>query len=83
MKTSLNPFAYRPAEIAKALAALLTAAITVLGLIAMALTTGGLSTAAAWIAGIAAALTPPLVFLKRAESVIDIVEPARPDTETA
>ncbi|WP_405490497.1 hypothetical protein [Nocardia sp. NBC_00511] len=73
MKTSLNPLDYRPAEIAKALVALLTSAISVLGLVAADLTTGGLSTAASWVAGIAAALTAPLVFLKKAEVITDVL----------
>lgn len=77
---SLNPLAYHPAQIAKTIVALLTSTIAILGVLAGALATGGLAAAGAWVAGIAAALTPVLVFLKRAEPVIDIVDPAGPDT---
>lgn len=73
-KASLNPFAYRPAEVAKALVAFATALVAVLTLIASDLATGGLSTAAGWVSGVAMALTPVIVFLKRAETVIDAVD---------
>lgn len=75
MAASLNPLAYKPSQIAKALVAVVTAVIGVLTLIAGDLMTGGLSTAAEWVTGIVLALTPVLVFLKRAEAVIDVVDP--------
>lgn len=64
---SLNPLDYHPAEIAKALVAFVTSVITVLGLLAATLSTGGLASAGAWVAGVAAVLAPILVFLKRAQ----------------
>lgn len=76
MAASLNPLAYKPSQIAKALVAVVTAVIAIATLIAADLTTGGLSTAATWVSGIAIALTPVLVFLKRAQSVIDVVDPS-------
>jgi hypothetical protein len=73
-KASLNPLAYKPAQLAKAFVALTTAAIAILTLIASDLSTGGLSTAAGWVSGIAMALTPVLVFLKRAGDVIEVID---------
>lgn len=74
MAASLNPFAYKPAQVAKAAVALVTAVIAVATLVASDLTTGGLSTAAGWVSGVAIVLTPVLVFLKKAQSVIDVVD---------
>lgn len=73
---SRNPFAYHPAQIAKALVALLTSVIGLLGIVSASLSTGGLATASSWVAGVAVALTAPLVFLKRAEQVADIIDPS-------
>lgn len=75
MTASLNPFAYKPAQIAKALVAFVTAVIALAGLIASALTTGGLSTAAGWVGGVAIALSPVLVFLQRMERAIEPFDP--------
>lgn len=80
MSASLNPLTYHPAQVAKALVALLTSVIGFLGLLASVLATGGLSSAGAWIAGVAVFLTPILVFLKKAEKVVDVVDPTGPDT---
>jgi hypothetical protein len=74
VKASLNPLDYRPAQIAKALVALLTSGVTILGVLAAALASGGLADAGVWVAGIAAALTGPLVFLKRAAPLIDMFD---------
>ncbi|WP_305780000.1 hypothetical protein [Nocardia nova] len=74
MKPSLNPFAYHPAQVAKALVALLTSSIALLGTLAAALSSGGLADAGLWVAGIAAALTPIAVFLKRAQDVIGVFD---------
>lgn len=74
MAGSLNPLDYHPAQIAKATVALLTSVIAILGLLATALATGGLAAAGAWVGGVAAALTPALVFLKKAEPVVDVLD---------
>lgn len=71
---SLNPLDYRPAQIAKALAALLTSVTALLGTLAAALSSGGLADAGLWVAGVAAALTPIVVFLQRAEPVIELFD---------
>lgn len=71
---SINPFDYRPAEIAKSLVALLTSVIALGGVLAATLTTGGLADAGAWVAGIAVFLTPIVVFLKRAALVADLLD---------
>lgn len=71
---SLNPLDYHPAQIAKALVALLTSVISVLGVLAATLATGGLAQAGGWVAGAAAVLTPILVFLKKAEPVISVLD---------
>jgi hypothetical protein len=76
MAASLNPLAYKPSQIAKALVAVVTAVIGILTLIAGDLMTGGLSTAAEWVTGVVMALTPVLVFLKKAQNVIDVVDPS-------
>lgn len=75
MRASLNPFDYHPAQIAKALVALLTSVVTVLGLLAAALASGGLADAGLWVAGIAAAIAPIVVFLKRAQTLMDVFDP--------
>ena len=76
MAASLNPFSYKPAQIAKALVAVVGGVIAIATLIASDLTTGGLSTAAGWVSGVVMSLTPVLVFLKKAETVIDVVDPS-------
>jgi hypothetical protein len=75
VKASLNPFAYKPAQVAKAIVALLTAVIALAGLIASALTTGGLSTAASWVGYVAIALGPILVFAQKMEKVAEDIDP--------
>lgn len=70
----MNPLDYHPAQIAKALVALLTSTITILGVVAAALADGGLGDAGLWVAGVAAFLVTPLVFLKRAAPVIDLFD---------
>jgi hypothetical protein len=76
MAASLNPFSYKPAQVAKAAVAVVTALVGIATLIASDLTTGGLSTAAGWVSGVVMLLTPVLVFLKRAENIIDAVDPS-------
>ncbi len=76
MKASLNPLAYHPAQIAKALIAFLTSMIALLGLLAATLATGGLATAGAWIGGAAAVLTGPLVFLQKVQPWLNAIDPS-------
>ncbi|WP_280393029.1 hypothetical protein [Nocardia wallacei] len=64
---SLNPLDYKPSQIAKALIAALSSAIALVGVLAMALTDGGLATAGGWVAGVAVFLTPILVFLQKVQ----------------
>lgn len=71
---SLNPLDYRPAQIAKALVALLTSMIVLMGTLAAALTSGGLADAGLWVAGVAAFLTPIAVFLKKAEPLFGMLD---------
>ncbi|WP_280448480.1 hypothetical protein [Nocardia brasiliensis] len=71
---SLNPLNYRPAQIAKALVALLTSLIALLGTLAAALSSGGLADAGLWVAGVAAFLTPIVVFLKKAEPLFGMLD---------
>jgi hypothetical protein len=78
MAASLNPFDYKLSQIAKAAVAFVTALIAIATLIASDLTTGGLSTAAGWVSGVVMVLTPVLVYLKRAEAVVEAVDPAKP-----
>ncbi|AHH20865.1 hypothetical protein NONO_c60890 [Nocardia nova SH22a] len=75
MTASLNPFAYKPAQIAKALVATVTAVIALAGLLANALTTGGLASAGGWVGGVAIVLGPVLVFLQRMEKVAEDIDP--------
>lgn len=72
---SMNPLDYHPAQLAKAIAAALTSIVAVLGTIAAALASGGLADAGLWVAGVAAALTPIVVFLKRAQPLADLFDP--------
>jgi hypothetical protein len=74
----MNPLHYKPSQIAKALVALLTSSIAFLGLLAIVGSTsniGTLATVGAWAVGAAAFLTPVLVFIKKAEPVIDSLDP--------
>lgn len=72
---SKNPFDYKPAQVAKALVALLTSTIGLLGVAASVAATGDLEAVGHWATAAALALTPILVFLKRAQSVADIMDP--------
>lgn len=71
---SLNPLDYHPAEIAKALVALLTSVLGFLGLAASVFADGGLVTAGHWATAAALFLAPILVFLKRAQLLIGAID---------
>lgn len=62
----LNPFRYKPSQIAKAIVALLASLIAMLGLAASAFADGPMATAGGWAAAAAIFLTPILVFLQKA-----------------
>lgn len=74
MSASLNPLDYHPAQIAKALVALLTSVLGFLGLAASVFADGGLVTAGHWATAAALFLAPILVFMQKAQSVIDVVD---------
>lgn len=80
MMDSLNPFDYTPAQIAKALVAGLTALVGLLGLIVATFTDGPLDAVGHWAAAAALFLTPILVFLKRAQPWIDMLDRALPNS---
>lgn len=68
---SLNPLRYRPAQIAKALVALLTCVIGLCGVCTTLFTTGTLAALGESAAAAALFLTPILVFLQKAEPVLE------------
>lgn len=70
---SLNPLDYKPAQIAKSLIALLTSVIALAGVLAAALADGGLAAAGGWVAGVAVALTPILVFLQKVQPWMNLL----------
>lgn len=71
---SLNPLDYRPAQVAKALVALLTSVIGLLGVATSVFATGGLAAVGHWATAAALFLAPVLVFLQKAESVAEILD---------
>jgi len=76
MTASKNPFDYRPAQIAKALVALLTSIVGLLGVAASVAATGDLQVVGHWATATALCLTPIVVFLKRAQPFLDAVDPS-------
>ena len=70
----MNPMKYRPAQIAKALIAALTSVMALLGLAAATFGEGTLATVGTWATAAFVFLTPILVFLKRAEPWIGILD---------
>lgn len=76
---SLNPLSYHPAQIAKALVALLTSLIGLLGVAASVFADGGLATAGQWATAAALFLAPILVFLQKAQPLIQVLD--RSDAE--
>ena len=78
----MNPFSYRAREVAKALVALLSSVIALLGLAAVLFADGPLSDIGTFAAAAAMALNPYLVFAKRAESAVDSALPVNPASES-
>lgn len=74
---ALNPFNYRPSQIAKALIALLTSVIGGLGLAAAVFTEGPLAVLGQWAIAAALFLAPILVFVKRAEPLFGMLDNLR------
>ncbi|MBF6374450.1 hypothetical protein [Nocardia farcinica] len=77
--TSLNPLRYKPSQIAKALIAALTSIVGLLGLAASTFADGALATVGQWAAAAALFLAPILVFLKKAEPWIGMLDQLRGD----
>ncbi|MGY2036627.1 hypothetical protein ACW9HF_15200 [Nocardia gipuzkoensis] len=73
-----NPLRYKPAQIAKALVAVLTGIIGLLGLAASTFSDGALATVGTWATASALFLTPILVFLKKVEPWIGVIEGGLP-----
>ncbi|MEV0247977.1 hypothetical protein AB0H76_15395 [Nocardia sp. NPDC050712] len=71
---SKNPFQYRPSQIAKALIALLTSIVALLGLAATTFADGTFATVGGWAAAAAIFLTPILVFLQKATPWMDLLD---------
>ncbi len=63
---SMNPFDYKPSQIAKAIVAALTAAVGLCGWAASNLTEGPLATVGGWATAASLVLIPILVFAKKA-----------------
>lgn len=76
--TTLNPLKYKPAQIAKALIAGLTALIGLLGLAATTFAEGALADIGTWATAVALFLTPILVFLQKAEPWVGLLEKGLP-----
>lgn len=74
----MNPLKYRPAQIAKAIVATLTGLVGLLGLAAATFADGPLATIGGWATAAALFLTPILVFLKKVEPWIDVIEGGLP-----
>lgn len=77
MSASLNPLDYHPAEIAKTIAAALTATVGLLGLVAATFTTGPLATVGSWATAAALFLVPVVVFIKKTEPWIGMLDGLR------
>ncbi|BAD56389.1 hypothetical protein [Nocardia farcinica] len=77
--TSLNPLRYKPSQIAKALIAALTSIVGLLGLAASTFADGALATVGQWAIAAALFLAPILVFLKKAEPWIGMLDQLRGD----
>ncbi|MFD3748318.1 hypothetical protein [Nocardia sp. NPDC058633] len=73
-RRSMNPLTYRPTQVAKALVAVLTSVVALLGLAAATFGEGTLATVGTWAAAAAVFLTPILVFLKKAEPWIGMLD---------
>jgi hypothetical protein len=80
----VNPFKYKPSQIAKAIIAALSSVVALAGLAAAEFTEGPLSTFGGYAAAVAIFLTPILVFLQKAEpwaGMLDALMPQAPPLE--
>jgi hypothetical protein len=64
---------YTPRQLAKMIVAALTAAVALIGLVAVVFATGPLHAIGAWAATMALVLNPILVYVTRAQTIIDAV----------
>ena len=71
---TLNPLQYKPSQIAKALIAGLGSIVGLLGLAASTFAEGALATVGQWATAAALFLIPILVFLKKAEPWIGMLD---------
>lgn len=74
---TLNPLKYKPSQVAKALIAGLGSIIGLLGLAASTFADGALATVGQWATAAALFLIPILVFLKKAEPWIGMLDSLR------
>lgn len=70
----MNPLKYRPGQIAKSLVAVLTGVVGLLGLVAAEFAEPPLATIGGWATAAALFLTPILVFLKKVEPWIGLID---------
>jgi hypothetical protein len=75
----MNPLNYSPGQMAKSIAAFVTVAVGLLGLAAAEFTEGPLAPIGGWAGTALIALTPVVVFLKKAEPWIGMVGNRAPD----
>lgn len=75
--STLNPLKYKPSQIAKALIAGLGSIVGLLGLAASTFADGTLATVGQWATAAALFLIPILVFLKKAEPWIAMLDQLR------
>jgi predicted cation transporter len=71
----VNPLKYHPAQIAKAIVAALSCTVILAGLAANLSATGPLHMVGSWAIGAGAVLTPVLVFMQKAETVLEKIDP--------
>lgn len=74
MMASKNPLDYKPGQIAKALVAVLTSIIGLLGVATSAFASGDLATAGHWATAAALFLTPILVFLQKVQPWLGMLD---------
>ncbi|MBF6301159.1 hypothetical protein IU459_26975 [Nocardia amamiensis] len=75
---TLNPLKYKPSQIAKAIVAGLGAVVGLLGVAASTFTDGPLTALGQWATAASLLLIPILVFVKKAEPWIGVLEPGPP-----
>lgn len=70
----MNPFKYKPSQIAKALSALIVAVVGLLGVVASTFTDGSFATIGQWATVASLFLVPIVVFLKKAEPWMPLLD---------